>query len=359
MFRPPPFRSPVLVLPLIAATLAGFGVGLPALRSPRTTDAVALPHTFVAGDTARASEVNANFTALAAAISAIAQPTNTIVVAPAGAAFDSVADALNSITTASVSNPFTVLVAPGVYAEVELCRVPPFVQLQGSGVASTFITSARSSASKSATSATIQLDELSGLADVTVENSGTADTFALALFGESLSNDTRVDRCNILANGAGGAEHFAAYFIDSDLTLSNSILRASGATSANIAYGADDLAGPFSQPRIVSCVLEAKVVGTGIAMSIDRTSAQVESSTLEGWSRGLASSTNGVSFLRDCVVRTLGTPAFEQTGSAAILSATTHFIASNPIGNAGSFKYVHCFNGNYTPVVDGFGSSVQ
>jgi len=60
------------------------------------------------------------------------KPKNLIVVSPSGGDFNDPMDALNSITTASASNPFTILVMPGVYTvSAALVFDQPYVSMIG------------------------------------------------------------------------------------------------------------------------------------------------------------------------------------------------------------------------------------
>ena len=63
--------------------------------------------------------------------------------AKSGAEFDSVAEALDSITDASADNPYVVLVFPGTYVETELVTVKEFVTLRGAGQNVTILRSER------------------------------------------------------------------------------------------------------------------------------------------------------------------------------------------------------------------------
>jgi hypothetical protein len=63
---------------------------------------------------------------------------NLVVVAKSGGDFSTITDALNSITTNSADNPFTIYVAPGVYTET--ITMKPFVDIEGAGEQATKIT---------------------------------------------------------------------------------------------------------------------------------------------------------------------------------------------------------------------------
>jgi hypothetical protein len=63
---------------------------------------------------------------------------NLVVVAKDGGDFSTITDALNSITTNSADNPFTIYVAPGVYNET--ITMKPYVDIEGAGETATKIT---------------------------------------------------------------------------------------------------------------------------------------------------------------------------------------------------------------------------
>ena len=105
-----------------------------------------VPHFFSANTPALAVEVNDNFKSLADAIDingdlidAMGRPANTLIVSPTNGDFDSVADAMDSITDSSASNPYLVRVFPGIYDETSTVVVPKFVELVGAGTSATVI----------------------------------------------------------------------------------------------------------------------------------------------------------------------------------------------------------------------------
>lgn len=317
-----------------------------------------VPHTFQAGTKALAAEVNANFDALMAAVDDL-RPANRIVVATDGGDFDSVADALASITDAAEDNPYVVWVAPGVYDETDLCVVPAFVSLVGESATSTRVTSSLTSNVADGASATLLLEDQAALVGLTIENTGSA-SISTAVYGEDLSRATRIAGCVLRASGGGGIGHFGVKVEDSDLTIVDSLLQAEGATIVNSAFACVGPIGSFAQPRLVDCVLEADGPASGIGAQLLSTSAAFEGCVIAADFRGITGASNGSTTLRDSEVRMLNlNPVFELTGSSKVLSATTRFEGGNPIGLGSSSKYVHCFKANFDPIVNGTGSVVQ
>lgn len=64
---------------------------------------------------------------------------NTVTVAKSGADFTSVREAVNSVTSAAATNPYIVLVYPGVYTETSTITLKPYVNIVGFSPSSTII----------------------------------------------------------------------------------------------------------------------------------------------------------------------------------------------------------------------------
>ena len=326
--------------------------------APAEAQTVTVPNQFVNGEIADADEVNANFQALEDAVNTIPLPSNTVVVAKTGGHFDNVADAISGITDAASDNPYLVRVHPGIYDETQAIIVPGFVHLAGSGAGVTVIRRTAGDSSQTAQAAIITLEDGAQLSDLSVENDGTA-VFAIGVLGFAVDEGTLVDRVHALVNGAGGTGHFAFLFHDSNVTLRDSEGRAEGASLVNTGFGSTDSGGPFAQPRIERCRLEGNGGSSGFGMQISSTAADVFDSDIFGSGRAISTSIEGISEVHHSVLRSFAA-IMEQTGSATVLLAGVHVLSTtNPIGNSSNFKYVHCFKGNYDPIVDGTGSNVN
>ncbi len=374
----------LLVLPFIAtgaafsaSFLGGFSINL--------------PNSFAAGQPARASEVNANFDTIVTAVetraddvdaqidtvvldldaltlrtqdletlvAGVASPENVLVVSPSGAAFTSVAAALASINDASETNPYVVYVAPGVYEETELCEVQSFVTLLGAGPAASIVRSSRTGNSQGAASSTVLLSDNGAIADIRIENVGAA-ALSNAISGFGLSRATRITNVVARADGNGGTGHFAILASDGDVTIIDSVLFASGASTVNTAFACADSSGPFSQPLLRGCDLEGDGAQNGIGIQISNTAISVEQCRVQGDSRGISAAISGISTIRDSRIETSGfNPVYEQTGSATILSGGVFFVGGNAVGGQTQFKYAHCIKSNFDVVINGFGSTVQ
>lgn len=350
-----------------AGAMASFGVFAP------RGGTVAIPNTFVAGTIARASEVNDNFQALAAgvndnsaridqnslAIDDLSQaPAFLRLVAKSGGEFTTIADALASITDAAADRPYRVQVAPGVYDENVPLVVPAFVRLAGSGVGTTLVRRAAAAPTQSSDAAVVTLEDNASLCDLSMHNTGIGSTFSLGVLGVGLGAATQIERVESLVDGVGGVGHFAFLFVDSDLVLRDSVGRASGGTTVNAGFASNDTAGAFAQMRLERCRFESNAGSTGLGMQIIRTAADMFECDVFGSQRAISASIAGISELHGCTLRSFQ-GVLEQTGSAAFLMASTQLIGLNPVGIAAQFRYVHCYKSNYTPIVNGDGSTIQ
>lgn len=325
-----------------------------------------LPNTFSAGSPARASEVNANFSAISSALlsldgrlSEVGTPENIVDVATSGAPFSSIASAVASIDDASADNPYLVRVAPGLYDESQRTIVPEFVRLEGSGAGVTVLSVNITANANTAAAAAVQLSDNTALSRMTVVNAGST-ALSSGVFAAGVSSSTAILDAEILVNGNGGTGHLAVVNADGNLRIDRSRLFAGGASTLNTAFSSTDSNGAFSQPLITNSELEGDGVTTGTAISMSNTAAEVRESRLTGDFRGVEANVAGSSRILNSRVRTLGlNPVYEATGSASVLSASVDFVGGNPMGLATSFKYVHCAKANFDPVVNGFGSTVQ
>ena len=126
--------------------------------------------------------------------------SNTIIVAKGGGDFASVQAALNSITTASASNPYLVYVAPGVYTEQVTLK--PYVTLEGAGPSATIIrwTGGDQRPADGDGSATIVGADNATLRQLAVESGGAGLRYAIGLINRGGSPSL-----SDLSVSAGGA----------------------------------------------------------------------------------------------------------------------------------------------------------
>ncbi len=296
---------------------------------------------------------------------------HVITVSPSGGDFTSVAAALSSISGSSSTNRYLVWVGPGVYTETALSSVPAYVHLKGAGPNATVVTSSRTSGSPGNAAATVDLLEDSAIRDMTVRNTGTG-TFGLALYSAQTSRDTTVDNVVAEANGVGGVGHYAAYLNDAELTIRDSILRASGATGfvtgINAAVGIVNIAGGFPQPLIENSLLTggnnnangltcAGNTGTGFGIQAVNASPLVLNSYICGDRRGIFLGTNGNAHIHHSEVwasSTGGSFLLETTSSATVvLTHSGVFYAGNKFTGTGGLVCTYNYKANYTAATDG------
>jgi hypothetical protein len=296
---------------------------------------------------------------------------NVIVVAKSNGDFTSVVAAMNSITNATTSNRYLVWVGPGTYTESNLVQVKSHVHLQGAGPNVTILESTRSAGSLGSNAATVQLDENSRISDMTVRNTGTG-TFDIALYSTLTTRNTLVDNVVAEANGSGGTGHYAVYLNDAEVTIRDSILRASGATGfgtgVNAAVGIVNISGGFPQPRIENSMLIggnnnangltcAGNTGTGFGIQGVSTSPLVLNSYICGDRRGIFIGTNGnVRIHHSEVWASSTTDSFLLESTSAATIVITHsgvFYVGNKYTGSGGLVCTHNHLANYTPASDG------
>jgi hypothetical protein len=125
---------------------------------------------------------------------------NIITVAKANGNFSDPVAAVNSITDASVNNPYLVLIGPGVYTITQTLQIKEHVDIVGSGENNTKIKGAISTGNYDASSAIISGANNSMLSSLSIENMGGGD-YSTALFNYQVSPTV----INLTALAAGGA----------------------------------------------------------------------------------------------------------------------------------------------------------
>jgi len=124
---------------------------------------------------------------------------NVVIVAQSGGDYTSVQEAIDS-TDAAAGNPYLVWVAPGVYEEQVTMK--PYVHLQGAGQEATVISSTASSSVWPPTQATLLLASDTSLRDLTVGNSGAANSTVALL---ATAGMTRTLVTDVTARALAGA----------------------------------------------------------------------------------------------------------------------------------------------------------
>jgi hypothetical protein len=290
---------------------------------------------------------------------------NVIVVAKSGGDYTSVADALDSTSDASADNRYLVWVAPGVYTETNLSQVRAYVHLQGAGPNATLVTSLRTNTSQTPDAATVQLDDLGRVSDLSVANAGTG-TYGIGIHSTSATRDSLIDNAVVEARGSSGTAHYALYLNDSEPTIRNSWLQARDASVVNAALGSVNAAGGFPQALILDSTLIggagdgktcADNTGTGFGLQMTNSAPDVRNSYICGGHRGIYSGIAGIPRVRHSHVEVSGTSGaflFETTGSSTITVANSGvFYIGNKHTGVGGLTCVHSYKANYTAATDG------
>jgi hypothetical protein len=296
---------------------------------------------------------------------------NVIVVAKSGGDYDSVAEALNSITSPSADNRYQVWVAPGVYTETQLAQVQGYVHLQGAGPNATVIKSARTNTVQNSDAATAQLDDNGRISDVSIVNEGTG-TYGIAIYSFDATRDTFVDNVVAEARGEGGTGHFAMYLNDSEPTIQNSTLKASGAsgTAVNAALGSVNATGGFPQALVMNSILIGggnndkenctDNTGTGFGLQLRDSSPNIRDSYICGGHRGIAVYINGHVIVQNSNLEvSSNTEAYlfeiSSAGSISLASTGVTYFSPRKLTGAGTgLRCVHTYdNGTFLPLTDG------
>jgi len=186
--------------------------------------------------------------------STMPQPQNVIWVAKSGGDYTSIQAALDSITDASASNPYLIMVAPGVYTE--RVTMKQYVDIQGSGEGATIIKYTGDYFSENDSGTVIGADNAE-LRLLTVESDGTGNRFATAIYNDATSpsllhvtatasggslrnngvfnnNSAAPTMDDITAVASGGSQHaYGVYNEYSSPTMNNVTATASGSTGYN------------------------------------------------------------------------------------------------------------------------------
>jgi hypothetical protein len=172
-----------------------------------------------------------------------ARAQRCLIVAKSGAPFTSIQDALDSVSDASSSNRYLVMVGPGEYDEQVVMK--PYVDIMGSGQGTTVITQPGQSSS---TYGTVEGADNSSLGNLTVRNSG-GSTYAIAIYLDGVDTSLRQVAVEVTAAGAANA-----YGIEclgtADPFISQSSIAVSGTSGVQRALYADS-----AEPTLSWCEL--------------------------------------------------------------------------------------------------------
>jgi hypothetical protein len=139
---------------------------------------------------------------------------NLVVVAKSGGDYTTITDALNSITTNSAGNPFTIYVAPGIYSE--MVTMKPYVDIEGAGEQATKITFT----SGSTITSTLTGADNAELRFLTVESTGGGTSNTIAIYNHNAS--PRITHVTATAtNRSYGSHSYGIYNSNSSPMMTN------------------------------------------------------------------------------------------------------------------------------------------
>ena len=145
---------------------------------------------------------------------AVSRPLqNVVTVSPVKGKFTDPVAAVASITDASATNPYLVVIGPGVYTVTSPIVMKPYVDIAGSGENVTKITGAISTTAAE-TSAIILGSDNAALSSLTVENTGGAKV-SIALYNRYASPMVK----NVVAKATGGESSYGVRNHHSSPTL--------------------------------------------------------------------------------------------------------------------------------------------
>lgn len=124
---------------------------------------------------------------------------NVITVAKSNGKFTDPVAAVNSITDASATNPYLVLIAPGIYTLTTAVVMKPYIDISGTGENVTVLTGAISNGSF-ITSAIIKGANHATLSNLSVSNTG-GDSFSIGIYTEGLDSSARLQQVSVTVSG--------------------------------------------------------------------------------------------------------------------------------------------------------------
>ncbi len=189
---------------------------------------------------------------------------NIVTVAKSGGDFTDPVAAVNSITNAESSNPYSVFIGPGSYTLTSTLLMKNHVSIMGSGKDVTTLKGTISSDSEDASSAIVATANTGTLSDLSIVNSGTGTyTFALysssssvfrinnvrcyaykgdnnrGIFLESTSSSTILINVTSYARGSGDAMAYGLYISGGSCKIYNSMFAGFGGGWARGIYLTD------------------------------------------------------------------------------------------------------------------------
>lgn len=159
---------------------------------------------------------------------------NVVTVAKANGKFTDPLAAVNSITDASATNPYLVLIAPGQYTLTTTLVMKPYVDITGSGENVTLLTGAISTTNPDATSAVVKGANHATLSNLSISNTG-GNQYSLGIYTTGLGISARLQQ--VLATATGGTFNFGVLNVTNSspiMTDMNVIAGGGGTANAGV-----------------------------------------------------------------------------------------------------------------------------
>ncbi len=214
---------------------------------------------------------------------------NIITVSPQGGDFTSPVAAVNSISGNSSTNRYLVFIGPGVYTLTQPLVLKSYVDVRGSGEDATILTGSISSSTIGPSSAMVVGATFSGLADLSIRNTG-GGNYSTGIYNSGATYDISNVDVQAWGSALGAFGTCASYGVynsnSSHPTISNSYLYGSG----RWAYGIyNDNSNPaLKYVELAAWVNEGSVSSAGYGISSNNSSyPTIRYSMISGPSYGL------------------------------------------------------------------------
>lgn len=257
---------------------------------------------------------------------------NIITVAKGNGNFTDPVAAVNSITGASATNPYLVVIGPGVYTITSTLVMKPFVDIAGSGENVTKITGAISTG----TEAIISGANNSALSSLTVQNNGGGSN-SVAL----KNNNASPIVSNVTAIAGGGTLNCGIWNVNSTSVMTNVTAKASGGTSS---YGVYNF---YSSPVMTDVRTEAYSGLTNIGVNNYQSYAVmtgVLAQGLNGPGYGVYNIDSSPSIRRSTMFGQ--TDGLYADGTASYKVTVSQSTIFNGVGGSGTKTCIACDNGS-------------
>lgn len=271
---------------------------------------------------------------------------NIITVAKANGDYTDPVQAVNSVTDASATNPYLVVIGPGVYTITQTLVMKEHVDISGSGENVTILTGEISGAYIDASSAIISGADQSTLSALTVKNTGGSNSFSTAIYNGS--GTTRVSNVKAIASGGSFASS-GIYNSDSAPILINITAMAIGTTRNWSLYNHHDLRTSSATIKNVTVVASGgSIINTGIInYHSTPTITDVAITTDKEYNgTGIANLDSASPIIRRSTLE--GTSALDNdSDSSALISQST---LKGDVTGSGTVQCVACDNGKGGPL---------